>query len=280
LPSTLTGQNNQANNEAVNTAARLRQEAVNKAEEQNRGASYDMHNVMGADGYMHPVSARDLANGVTGGSPATGFADPETHVAQIKEEWEAQTAGNEAAKNQFQVQLLGRALDKVYHGTGGETMLDVGKVLNSMGWLDKDGQDRLANGELAKMTGAEVSGIAAKAIGSGRVPLGLFMYMSKAKPGLLTAHPELALGALSQDLQRSQDLAAFTSSYYANPANVGKRNAASQFNSQYPLEMYESRVTPFDKPAKQEDAKAGYVYKTARGSALWNGSHFVTWGAQ
>jgi hypothetical protein len=234
--------------------------------------AHQVVSVEGPDRKMHSVLRGQLPAGT---APITGSDDNPYLPAQIKEQQDAQTAGSEAATQQNTVQMLGRSLAaSPWTGTGARTGLSIMKAADAVGLLGPDGQKALANGEFSNMGAVTVAGILAKQISGGRTPLGIFNQVAASKPGLMTAHPELMIAALNQDLQRAQDKAQFTTNYYSQNGNATKLDAQSAFDKAYPIGMYQSRVLPLPPTAAPTDMQAGYTYQTTQGPAVWTGTGY------
>jgi hypothetical protein len=225
-----------------------------------------------------PGSAQDPATraaiaGMPSGVAVSGYFDPETHKAQVNQVVKAQQEAADASQQQTQVQLLKQGLaGSPMTGPGAETMLNVMRVANTLGLLDPDTSQKVANGELANMQGVEVAGVLAKNISGGRTPLGIFNQVYKNKPQLLSSNPSLMLEAINQDLQRQQDRAAFVANYYQRSENATKLDAETAFDREHPISQYQSRILPLRIPSDLRQLKVGYTYDNGQGrAAVWNG---------
>jgi hypothetical protein len=237
------------------------------------------HTVVGKNGEAIPVSNAQLATGTGPAASSTGnsfpMADNPMRAPQIKEQEEANTQADDAAKSQAQVQQLGAAI-KQFGTTGpwAQKYLDVLRGLKQGGFLDDATVAKLGAGELANMDSNSIVAAMAKAAAAGRVPLGIYNQINKMKPSILSGNPGLAIEALNQDFQRAQDLAAFKAEYYADPANRSKLDATTAFNKVSPPEKYQSAVLPLPLPKSKADAKIGFTYNIGGHKMTWDGAQF------
>lgn len=235
-----------------------------------------------ANGNAAPMSDYDVATG-TGAAAQPGVsmppADNPYRVPQMKEVADAQKVSEDAVAGQNEVQQLSGAIKNFgLNGPWAQHALTAMNWLNSVDALDPATQSKLASGEFANMDANSIVSAMAKAAAAGRVPLGIYNQISRTKPSILSGNPSLALEALNQDFQRQQDLAAFKSSYYSNPANRTKLDAEQAFNTQNPLEMYQSRVVPLPTPTDGK-FKMGYGYQMKNGQVgIFTGTGFKRTG--
>lgn len=257
----------------------------------NIEAAHDLKEVTDRNGNKTLVPRADIINrtgrfapggDLAGVSPTTGFADNPYRAPQIKEQEEAQKAGNDASIQQNAVDQLGAAIDK-FGKTGpfAEKALNVLQALDNVGLLDKDMHDKLGAGALSQMNSQTIVAAVAKAASAGRVPLGIYNQIAKTKPGILVSNPKLQLEALHQDFQRAKDLASFTTEYYADHKNATKLDAQTAFEKSHPMAQYQSYVMPLTAPTKNGQVdksalKSGYAYRMRDGAtAVFDGTGFA-----
>lgn len=220
------------------------------------------------------AQALAAAHNGTGGF-TTGFADPDTHKAQVAEVVGAQEKGDAADKTIGTLSQLSQALKQFpQHGKLGPMFLKAAQGIDGIGLASPTLQGQIASGELANQGSASVVAAMTKDV-SARGPVAIFRYIDGIKPSIKSAEPWLAIQALQQDAQRQKDLAEFTPQYYGSPANATKLDAQSAFNKTHPIEMYASRVLPVSLPARGTPPQVGFTYNLPNhGPATWDGQQF------
>jgi hypothetical protein len=243
-------------------------------------------------GQSGPTSAMVPGGGLIPGKPIPTPEQSEASKGLGERSNAIADAGAKAPQAMVQLNTLQTALDQYRTGSDAQTRQQAGKTwLSALGTLgftpSKDLQERVAAGEtIDKISGMLTTEIA-RSMGS-REAASVVNSIAQRMPSLDKSPQgnQVLVGALRQNLQRDQDLAAFREQWLADPRHGGSiQGMESQFNRVHPSEVYSSKALPLSVPSNKQQLTLGALYKGPGGHVgMWNGQGFDTdqanWGVR
>jgi hypothetical protein len=247
-----------------------------------------------AGNVLAPSSITSTIPGAIPGKPV--FTEPQTEAMKgSQKDADEVTSQAKAAETGMQsIPLIRQALQQAQTGPLGERNLWAQRWAQQLETVagiqpSDDLKNKIAAGELLDAQGTSLAFELQKSIfGGNREAATITHRVIGIKPNLLKSPQgnEILTNSIEQDFQRNIDKRDFYNTWIQNPSHMGYVGAPTAFNKAYPVDMYASRVTPFDLPVRNNQVTTSQLEPNViydipnKGAYRWDGSQFKRAGTE